>query len=229
MKRFVISDIHGCNKTFNKALEQISFSKDDQLFLLGDYIDRGPDSKGVIDTIFKLQENGFDVKCLKGNHEQMLLDAWKKMDFSYTRRWLIHGGAQTVESFGGFSIDKIGEKYRTFFNSLQHSFAFKNEILVHAGLQFKNQENPLEDEHSKLWIRDWYHDIDHKWLGDRKIIHGHTPFSLAKISKMLDQVFLNKVIDIDAGCYYKNVNGLGHLCILELNNMNIFFQKNVEG
>ena len=108
------------------------------------------------------------------------------------------------------------------------SFSFDNEILVHAGLQFKNQDNPLEDEHSKLWIRGWYHDIDHNWLGERKIIHGHTPLSLSEINQMLDQVFLEKVMDIDAGCCYKNVKDLGHLCVLELEQMNIFFQKNIE-
>jgi len=51
MKKFAISDIHGCAKTFKALLKKINFSKEDELYLLGDYIDRGPDSKGVIDYI----------------------------------------------------------------------------------------------------------------------------------------------------------------------------------
>jgi serine/threonine protein phosphatase 1 len=93
LKKFAISDIHGCNRTFNEVLQKTGLNKDDQLFLLGDYIDRGPDSKGVIDTIFNLQNEGYQVHCLRGNHEQMLMDAWQKNDFHYTRRWLMHGGA----------------------------------------------------------------------------------------------------------------------------------------
>lgn len=228
MRRFVISDIHGCNKTFNEALDKIGLNKEDQLYLLGDYIDRGPDSKGVIDTIFHLQDNGYDIKCLKGNHEQMLIDAWHKMDFSYTRRWLFHGGAQTVESFGGFGIEKIGQRYRDFLQGLKHSFSLEKEILVHAGLGFKQKENPLDDEHSKLWIRNWYKDINYQWLGEKKIIHGHTPRDIAEIQNMMGRIDIDKFLDIDAGCCYINVNGLGYLCVLEMEKMNIFFQKNVD-
>lgn len=58
MRKFTISDIHGCAKTFKALLNRISFSKEDELYLLGDYIDRGPDSRGVIDHIWHLQKTG---------------------------------------------------------------------------------------------------------------------------------------------------------------------------
>jgi serine/threonine protein phosphatase 1 len=67
-----ISDIHGNNKTFLDLLDKIALTKDDELYLLGDYIDRGPDSKGVIDTIWKLMDDNYRVFCIKGNHEEML-------------------------------------------------------------------------------------------------------------------------------------------------------------
>jgi len=75
MKKYVISDIHGCAKTFKALVDRISFSREDELYLLGDYIDRGPDSKGVIDHIWDLLETGYTVHCLTGNHEQMFLHA----------------------------------------------------------------------------------------------------------------------------------------------------------
>ncbi|MCC6412552.1 MAG: metallophosphoesterase, partial [Saprospiraceae bacterium] len=65
MKKYAISDIHGCNKTFLALLENLDFSKADELYLLGDYVDRGPDSKGVFDTIFRLQSEGYKVQCLR--------------------------------------------------------------------------------------------------------------------------------------------------------------------
>lgn len=78
MKKYAITDIHGCNKTFQALLDKIAFTTADALYLLGDYIDRGPDSKGVFDTIFNLQETGHSVHCLRGNHEAMFLDSLKK-------------------------------------------------------------------------------------------------------------------------------------------------------
>ena len=83
MRRFAISDIHGCIKTFKTLVDRIEFSKEDTLYLLGDYIDRGPDSKGVIDHIWKIQEEGYRVHCLRGNHEQMLLEELKNIKFWY--------------------------------------------------------------------------------------------------------------------------------------------------
>lgn len=228
MRKFAISDVHGCNKTFNEALENIGLNKDDQLFLLGDYIDRGPDSKGVIDTIFKLREDGYHVECLLGNHEKMLLEALKRCDFSYTRRWLIHGGAQTVDSFGGLSIDKLGTKYRSFFSSLPYHTISDDFILVHAGLNFDTNEDPMSLDHSKIWIRNWYPSIDYKWLDQKIIIHGHTPREKDEIIRMNDDIEFMRYQDIDAGCCYRNVRGLGHLCVMELDSRKLFFQKNLD-
>ena len=70
MHRFAISDIHGCAKTFEALLDRIALSTQGELYLLGDYLDRGPDSKGVLDLIFRLQREGYAVHCLRGNHEQ---------------------------------------------------------------------------------------------------------------------------------------------------------------
>lgn len=228
MRKFAISDIHGCNRTFKEVLQKIGLNKDDQLFLLGDYIDRGPDSKGVIDTIFDLQNEGYQVHCIKGNHEQMLMDVWQKNDLHYTRRWLMHGGAQTAESFGGFGIDEISEKYRDFFNGLEHSIISDEHILVHAGLDFGTTKDPMDVDHSMLWIRNWYYDIDYKWLGDRYIIHGHTPQTMEEIERMHAKYDLYRILDIDAGCCYNDIKGLGYLCVIELNEKKIFFQKNLE-
>ena len=74
-KRYVISDIHGCYNTFKRLVEEvIGLTKSDWLFLLGDYIDRGPSSKDVLDYILDLKESGYSLFPLRGNHEDDLLD-----------------------------------------------------------------------------------------------------------------------------------------------------------
>ena len=74
-KRLVIPDIHGCSNTFKELIEKVAPTKDDQLFFLGDYIDRGVDSSGVLKYLNELSEKGYQVFPIRGNHEQMLLDA----------------------------------------------------------------------------------------------------------------------------------------------------------
>ena len=80
-RRLVISDIHGCHKTFSALLKKVQLNRNDQLFLLGDYISRGPNSGKVIDIILDLRYHGFDVFALRGNHEQMVLDCLENTPF----------------------------------------------------------------------------------------------------------------------------------------------------
>ena len=74
-------------------MKKVALKKSDKLIILGDIIDRGPDNKGVIDTILLLKEHDFDVKCLKGNHEELLLDA---LGDTYSKvNWFRNGGNET--------------------------------------------------------------------------------------------------------------------------------------
>ena len=116
MKKFAISDIHGCNITFKALLEKIDFQKTDELYMLGDYVDRGPNSKGVIDAILELQKEGYFVKCLMGNHEEAMIKARKDMQMLYN--WLEWGGRETLESFGTRIVHEIPQKYWDFMDSL---------------------------------------------------------------------------------------------------------------
>ncbi len=228
MRNIAISDIHGCNKTFHQLLDNIKYSSTDQLFLLGDYIDRGPDSKGVLDTIMDLQEKGHRVHCLKGNHEQMLQNAIGSNDYQLSYGWQFHGGKQTLASFGVSSEKQIPDKYLTFMADLEYYIENDDFILVHAGLNFTSNEDPLTLEHSMLWIRDWYDDLDIDWLGERKIIHGHTPTPFIEIEKNFNDIRFSRVLDIDAGCCFDTRQGLGKLCALDMTNMKLYHQQNIE-
>jgi len=134
---------------------------------LGDYIDRGPDSKGVIDFIMQLQASGYRVTALKGNHEESCVNAWKadknKKRFFGIRtkpflqkEWEQFGGKQTLASFGTDWAGEIPEKYIRWMDQLELFVETEKFIAVHAGLNF-DAENPFEDTRSMLWIRELKH------------------------------------------------------------------------
>ena len=240
MRKIAISDIHGCSKTFRALVEeQVVLEQDDELYLLGDYIDRGPDSKGVLDYIMELQEAGYSVNCLRGNHEEMLLAAANKT--GDVEIWLFNGGKETLDSFGTNDIAGIDEKYYRFLRNLAYYFEVDDYILVHAGLNFVGKQrdenednflwklhNPLRDLHSMMWIRYWYKDIDWKWLNGRKIIHGHTPVTNDDIWDMYDLFPQDQVLDIDNGCFAKSSPGLGQLCAFDMARVELYFQDNID-
>lgn len=215
--RFAISDIHGCRKTFQALLSKIAFTKADTLYILGDYVDRGPDSKGVLDDIIKMQDFGYQIHCLKGNHEVMLLDSiktsWNTAD------------DELLNSFGISHVQYIPEHYIKWVKNLPLYIELEDYILVHAGLNF-NIPNPLEDEESLLWIRDWHHHIRHDWLAGRVIVHGHTPRSKTEILSQAVSLGSDGYFDIDAGCcFHQYDNGLGNLCAFDMDTRQVHFER----
>ena len=219
-KIFAIGDIHGCNKTFQKLLlDEIRIQKSDKIYCIGDYIDRGDDSKGVIDFILKLRKQGHHIHTLRGNHEQLMMDSTKsEKNFNH---WIKSGGDATLRSFKISSYDEMNPVYKDFFKRTKYFISSRKNIFVHAGLNFQHP-NPFEDKHSMLWIRDF--PVLNKIIGDRRIVHGHSP-------KPLD-IILNQesksVINIDAGCVYKDSSGFGNLVALNIANEELIVVRNVE-
>jgi len=101
---FAIGDIHGCSNTFRTMVrEEINLQKSDVLYCIGDYIDRGNDSKGVIDLILELRTKGFTIHTLRGNHEQIMMDSGESKEMF--RLWMVNGGDTTLRSFDAESYD----------------------------------------------------------------------------------------------------------------------------
>ena len=224
MKQYAISDIHGCLKSFQALLKQITLTSADELYLLGDFTDRGPDSKGVIDFIRQLKVEGYTVHCLRGNHDQMLLDAAKSsIKENY---WLPHGGQETLQSYGVSQASDIPVDHLYFLQTLPYYFQIDNYILVHAGLDF-NTPDPMTNMQGMMWSRNWYDNLNHQWLGDRIIIHGHTPTPQQGIRKRLEKLKELPAMSIDNGCVYTGRQGMGGLCALELRDHKLFFQPNI--
>jgi serine/threonine protein phosphatase 1 len=205
---FAISDIHGCFKPFYELVVN-------QLFLLGDYIDRGKQSKEVIDFIIDLDKQGFNVTTLIGNHEVMLLDSYYNRELEPI--WFMNNGESTLLSFGIEDIRNIDNHYLDFFSSLEYYMIVGNIIFVHAG--FNDQTiNPFADKHSMIWeSRQSYRN---PLLSGKSIIHGHRPNMVSNLKRQIDKKA--SVISIDTGCVYENEMGYGILTALEVNTMTLY-------
>lgn len=214
-----IGDIHGCAKTFRKLLfEELRITPDDLVICVGDYIDRGPDSKGVVDTILELRAQGNEIITLRGNHEQIMLDSVRGED-EY-ELWLMNGGEETLNSFGAESYSMLDDQYKIFFETTAFWYEWGNDILVHAGLNF-DAADPLSDKEAMLWTRKT--DVDETWLNGRIVIHGHTPMKKEIILKQEGQN-----INIDGGCVYPWRDGMGWMVALDLHSRRFHTVENAE-
>lgn len=230
---WVIADIHGCSETLKRLVEdKIQLSKRDRIYFLGDYIDRGPDSKGVIDYIIQLKLNGYKVSALLGNHEDVLLRCYEHERtaeqsigmYELKDSWLYFGGKNTLDSFQLQTLKNLEPQYIEFFTTLPLYLYNSEFVFVHAGLNF-SISNPFSDTLSMLWIKDY--EVERSKIGNRRVIHGHVPHTLENIKKNID-LDTSAAISIDNGCVYSGRPGMGNLVALELNQRKLLIQPNVD-
>jgi serine/threonine protein phosphatase 1 len=221
-RRFVVADIHGCSQTFKHLVEhKIHLQTNDQLFLLGDYINRGPDSIGVLDYILELQDSDYQVFPLRGNHEQMLLES--KSHQNPLEIFLPSTGTIALRKLN----KQLEEKHWKFFENLPYFYALDKFYLVHGGFNFKI-ENPLNDYHAMLWIREMKPNIH--WLAGKSVIYGHTRTALTQIRA--STALRRPLIPLDNGCYtgvnQTDFTRFGNLCALNLDTLELLVQANVD-
>lgn len=194
MHTYVIGDIHGMLEKLDKLLRKIPFHAErDTLAFVGDYVDRGPDSKGVIDRILSLMDRGVHLVCLKGNHEQMFQDFMAGRD---PRIFLINGGDKTLESYrkNGKSSSVIPARHISFLEGLLPYHEMEGFILVHAGLR-PGVSLKGQDEEDLYWIRQEF--ILSKYDFGKRVVFGHTNFKTPYID--------SRKIGIDTGAVYGNL------------------------
>lgn len=198
MDIYAVGDIHGCLDQLQMLLEEVQpdLEKDILLFV-GDYIDRGPDSRGVVDYVLKLQQKypREHVICLKGNHEAMFLDFLEGRE---RELFLFNGGLGTLRDYWGFNWDNLKElllppEHARFYQELRPYYETADYIFVHGGLK-PGVPLPEQQEKDLLWIRGEF--ITSMEDFGRLVVFGHTPFK----SPM---VMPNK-IGIDTGAVYGN-------------------------
>lgn len=237
MRTWVIPDVHGCLATLRSLVEEsIRPVLGDTIIFLGDLVDRGPDSKGVLDYVMNLPTAKIDVKVLRGNHEDFMAQVYEdekekpayssmlRLKSRITREWLFHGGRETLDSFNTRNPLDIPEKYLHWIAGLEYVIEHGKYLIVHAGFNFAN-DDIFSDKRAMLWSRDFQ--IDTQKLGDRTIIHGHVPVSLEFIYHSVSAANF-RFIDLDNGVYMAGRPGYGNLLALELNSMQLLVQHNID-
>lgn len=231
-RRWVIPDIHGCFQTLKQLVEDcIHLTKEDSLYFLGDYIDRGPDGKSVIDYIMSLQHQGYNVRYIIGNHEDYCLKAYEQdqrrfiFKGSVQKEWEKYGGKTTLKSFEVKRPRDIDKKYIEWLRGGEYFIELDKYILVHAGMNF-NIPNPFDDVRSMMWMREF--EVDSRKTGGKKVIHGHVPIEYSMIETFIKSTNYD-FIALDNGVYYKDSKaGFGNLMALDLDSLELIAQPNID-
>ena len=166
---FVIPDIHGRLDLLDEGLAQIavrSKGEEDTIVTIGDYVDKGPASKGVIDRLLSDVER-FELVCLKGNHDAMMADALR--DHSKMMDWAGKGGDAALASYGGGPAD-VPQSHVDWLDRLRLFHVDAHRLYVHAGV---DPETPLDRQSEKtmLWRR--YPKGYPGGFGNLHVVHGH--------------------------------------------------------
>lgn len=206
---YVIGDIHGCHSELEALLTHLrraeNLSKTDQVLFIGDYIDRGPHSKEVLDLLLQFRADFPQTIFLRGNHEDMLL-SFLAGGGRQGSAYLLNGGAEFVASYGiplGGAPEALREELQKsvpkehldLIAGLENYVLAGDFVFVHAGL------NPLRDLRSQVeadlfWIREEF--INNLHYFRRTVVFGHTPYE--------DVLFhLPYKIGIDTGLVYGNM------------------------
>ena len=233
-QRWIIPDIHGCPRTLKALLENLlKITKHDQVYFLGDYIDRGPDGKGVLDYLMHLQKEEYEVHFIKGNHEDMCVKAYeadqKKKLFGgkhqEQKEWEAVGAETTLKSFGVKHPREIPQAYIDWMNACVPYIELEEYILVHAGMNFKT-DKPFEDTRSMMWTRNFK--VDYRKSGGRKIIHGHIPVDYSFMDLVIANPDTYDFIALDNGVYVTDKPGQGCLTAFNVDTKKLVAQTNLD-
>lgn len=174
---FAIGDIHGCPDELGALLKNIDLAPSDTVVFMGDYVDRGPSAKDVVELLLDLKQHHPATVFLKGNHEDMML-GFLGMDGNYGDSFLFNGGFATVASYdiGEAELEEVRERmpatHLEFLQTLETSYLRPPFLFVHAGV---HPLRSLEEQEAEdlLWIRQEFilnpHAVGHT------VIFGHTP------------------------------------------------------
>jgi serine/threonine protein phosphatase 1 len=192
---FALGDIHGCADELTSILSAIAPARGDTVVFVGDYVDRGPSARDVIDVLLEYRRSEAEYVFLKGNHEDMLL-SFLGLPGHYGESFLFNGGAPTLESYGVSEeepvLELIPPEHVDFLRTLATSYLHPPYLFVHAGISPLRQleEQSVED---MLWIRQEFIFNPHQ-LGET-VVFGHTPMRAVMVD-------LPYKLGIDTGLVY---------------------------
>ena len=206
MKRsvYAIGDVHGCATSLERLLARLRIREDTLVIFLGDYVDRGKDSRRVIDVVLDLQRR-CEVVTLMGNHEAMWLDFLDRPESMGAGLFILNGGGATLAQYaqrnGSFEIPQA---HVDFLRGLRLTYETDTHFFVHAGVPLDKPLqaiDPKADRQTLLWSRGPFLQTEQRW--DKVVVHGHTPTPVPEKRP-------NR-INIDTGCVFG-----GHLTAYDL-------------
>ncbi|NJK99107.1 MAG: serine/threonine protein phosphatase [Spirulinaceae cyanobacterium RM2_2_10] len=211
-RRIFIGDVHGHYEALMLLLEAIAPDETDQVYFVGDLVDRGPQSAQVIDFVMHSS-----YQCILGNHEQMLLEVAgnEPAPDHFRQAWLYSGGKATIDSYKN---GHVLPEHLEWLRSLPTHLDLGDVWLVHAGV---DPRLPLEQQSAEqfCWIRDEFHSIAQPFFADKLIVTGHT------ITFTIPGVMPGKLargagwLDIDTGAYHRQS---GWLTGVDLSNEQVY-------
>jgi serine/threonine protein phosphatase 1 len=193
---YAIGDVHGCFDKLVRLLGRCRLhcaARAMRLVFIGDYIDRGPHSRRVVELVIDTQHAAPDrVVCLRGNHEAMALAAAAEGG-EMEGLWLINGAAATLRSYGVTQAADLPAEHLEWFGSLPLAHDDGLRYFVHAGV---DPRVPLaeQSEHDQLWIREPF--LQHQGAYGRLIVHGHTPLQVGRADLQANR------LNIDTGAVF---------------------------
>lgn len=206
-KMVAVGDIHGCIASLEALIKKlISSAHSESTFIfVGDYTDRGPSSKEVIDFLIDFSSSK-ECVFIRGNHDQMMLDAVLRDDW---RMWLYNGGETTLKSYGATTVKfNLPENHIKFLKETVLFHETEDYLFVHGGIDpvLTVQENlEKKDTQDFMWIRDHISAPWNNW--EKTVVFGHTPVH--------EPINKNHMLGIDTGCVYKK-RGYGKLTAVVL-------------
>lgn len=222
MSRYATTDLHGCLQTFRCLVEEeLRLTTADELYLLGDYVNKGPDSRGVLDYLMHLQAGGYQVHCLRGNHDQALLDAAR------TRwTWLRpRGQVPSLRSFGVTRASAIPTQYLEWLAALPYELELPDFVLVHAGYDFALPPAEMRRDHTTM-LNTKKFVVDPSRLSGKRLLHGHVPTPTTQVRAAAAS--RPGALGLDTGCVYRHNPELAHLAALNLDTWELTLVPNCE-
>ncbi len=226
MNRYVIADIHGCSKTLKLLIDKIELTKFDTLYFLGDLIDKGKDSAGVLDYVISLKDKGYNIRPIRGNHEENLLYAQE----NYSSKLFI-GFVTKINKSGNLLNNKgrLIEKYQNFIKALPYFYELPDYWLVHSGFDttredFKENKQAMLESGKTIYCE--------RLFKGKKVIHGHHVTYKEEIFAAIEEG--RKIIPLDNGCVYNYENKkydhkrTGNLYCLNLDSLELISIANAD-
>ncbi len=212
-RTYAVGDVHGRLDLLELAIGAIAADAPQggfRVVFLGDYVDKGPESRGVVERLIAMQSAGWPAVCLKGNHEELMIRAVERASPDALHQWLAFGGGSTLRSYGLSPrqdlADAIPRAHMHWLRGLPRTTGDAHRIYVHAGLSPRTPVH-RQSERACLWIRE-------RFLTAREgdfeahVVHGHTPVWQGKPNPAAPELLAHRT-NLDTAAFATGVLAVG--------------------